>query len=150
MLNLTRNLNGNCQKEQKNQLKKIKAMNKLLFIKLSEKVKNCNHKEIKDFGFDGEDFSNAEFQSAWFEIHTMPYVENYNVIIRENGKIYLTQGDANICPITGEDAKKWQELANDFFQCHFQEQIEEAQKEDSYNSWLDYQDTRGELQRHGW
>lgn len=125
-------------------------MNQLLLIKLSEKVKNCNRKEVKDFGFDGEDFSNVDFECAWFEIHSMPYTENYNVTIRENGKVYLAQGDTNICQITGQDAKYWKQLANDMFRSRYEAEIEEASQENEYWTYSSHQDTLGELQRHGW
>lgn len=123
-------------------------MYQLLLIKLFQKVKNCNYKEIKDFGFEDEDFSNAEFKSACFEIHTMPYVENYNVTIRENGQVYLTQGDTTLFPITGKAAKKWCLLANELFNDVYENEIEEAKNDDAHNFWLDHQDTLAELQRH--
>lgn len=97
-------------------------MYQLLFIKLAEKVKNCNSKQITDSDFEYDDLTEG-FTSAWFEIHRLPYAENFNVKI-ESDKVYLAQGDTNICRITGQNAENWLQLANDLFQAKYEDEIE--------------------------
>lgn len=121
-------------------------MTNYFLIKLSEKVKNCNPKQIKDSDLEYDSLTEG-FHSAWFTIHTMPIEEDFNVKI-ENDKVYLAQGDANLFQIGGEDAKNWKALAEDLFQDKYAQEIEDTKREDAYNSWMDYQDTMGELQRH--
>lgn len=121
-------------------------MYQYLFIKLSEKVKNCNPKQIKDSDFEYDSLTEG-FNSAWFTIHTMPIEEDFNVKI-ENDKVYLAQGDANLFQIGDEDAANWKALANNIFQDRYQDQIEEAKKDDAYWSWVEHQDNLGHMQRH--
>lgn len=123
-------------------------MKELLFINLQRMVKECNHKKFHDYGFEVTDFSNEEF-SAWFQIHEDAN-SVYCVEIKENGNTYLTIDGENICLIDVDDASNWKSLATVFFQDQYSHEIQNEKEKDSYNSWLDYQDTRGELQRHGW
>ena len=123
-------------------------MTHYFLIKLSEKVKNCNPKQIKDSDFEYDSLTEG-FNSAWFTIHTMPIEEDFNVKI-ENDKVYLAQGDANLFQIGGEDSENWKALADDFFQDRYAQEIEDTKREDAYNNWLDFQDAKGEMQRHGW
>ena len=97
-------------------------MNYYLFLKLSQKVKECNSKQITDSDFEYDDLTEG-FTSAWFEIHKLPYEENYNVKI-EGDKVYLAQGDSNICRITGQNAENWLQLAKDLFQSKYEDEIE--------------------------
>lgn len=122
-------------------------MTRYFLIKLSEKVKNCNSNQIEDFGFEYDSLTEG-FTSMWITIHNMPIDEDYCIVIRENGKVYLAQGDTNLFQIGSDDAENWKALANDLFQDHYSEEIEDAKKENAYNNWLDYQDAMGEMLRH--
>lgn len=121
-------------------------MTNYFLIKLSEKVKNCNPKQIKDSDFEYDSLTEG-FNSAWFTIHTMPIEEDFNVKI-ENDKVYLAQGDANLFQIGGEDAENWKALADDFFQDRYAQEIEDTKIEDDYWSCVEHQDNLGHLQRH--
>lgn len=125
-------------------------MTHYFLIKLSEKVKSCNPKQIKDFDFDFDfeyDSLTERSAAAWFTIHTMPIEEDFNVKI-ENNKVYLAQGDANLFQIGGEDAENWKALAYDLFQERYAQEIEDLKREDAFDSWIDFQDDMGEIQRH--
>ena len=123
-------------------------MTNYLFIKLSEKVRNCDPKQIKDYGFEYDSLTEG-LTSAWFTIHTMPTDDDYYVVI-ENNKVYFAHGDNKLFKIVNEDAENWKSLANDLFQDYYTEEIEEAKKDGAYISWMDYQDARGEMSRHEW
>ena len=52
-------------------------MDNYLFLKLSQKVKECNSKQITDSDFEYDDLTEG-FTSAWFEIHKLPYRFHYS------------------------------------------------------------------------
>lgn len=122
-------------------------MNQLLFNRLSEKVKNCNTKEINDYDFHNCNFSEETFETAWFQIHEdQKYC--YYISINENGKINMMRDDSKVCTITGENAENWKSLADEIFQDRYSERIERAKEESAHNNWIDFQDAKGEMQRY--
>jgi len=126
--------------------KNNKAMNKYFFQQLSEKVRKAEIKSVNNFEFDEVNFENETFKKAFFEIHKTPNADYY--VRFEDGKFYLTKEDDTICQITGIDAEKWQNTANELFWAQHADDIEEAKQESQYWSWVDFQDAMGEIQRH--
>ena len=110
-------------------------MDKLLFTKLSEKVKNCNSSHIKAYEFESENITDG-FDSAWFQIHERQY-GIYCVEI-QGDKVFLTEDSNKIARITGEAAEKWLLLAEKWFQDDYREAIEEKIKSDRYFDFIEY------------
>ena len=88
-------------------------MDNYLFLKLTEKVKECNSKNIQNYEFECENVTEGYF-SAYFQIHERNY-GIYAVEI-ESDNVFLTEDGNKIFRITGENAEKWLQLAKVFFQ----------------------------------
>ena len=112
-------------------------MKKSELKKLKKLVENFKDTEVIEFDFTRE--------GSYMEHCSMQISEEGFIEIDNFGDVFLTDGENVIYEIIGDTAKLWFNYAFKEFQRTYENEIDEAKKEESYENWLNYQDAKSEI-----
>ena len=107
--------------------------------KLKKLVENFKDTEVIEFDFTR---NGSSIEHCSMQISEEGFIEIDNF-----GDVFLTDGENVIYERIGDTAKLWFNYAFEEFKRIYENEIDEAKKEESYEDWLNYQDARSEMAR---